>query len=154
MVLSNTRTGSQVLVEPGKTSFAAGNIWFESFKDTPRIHRVWNEDTVEFHVIDMELLHSPAPVPHYGGKIAFSAMLFDVAPVQAFRVSLPPGDSVILPALKEPFLVVGLSGTGAFNGQPSARKGDYRFLPADGPRLTLSNKGGSVEAQFAVFILY
>ena len=59
IVLSNTRTGSQVLVEPGKPSFADGNIWFESFRDTPRIHRVWNEDTVEFHVMDIELPHPP-----------------------------------------------------------------------------------------------
>src|SRR5579859_1062206 len=58
LILSNTRTGSEVLVEPGKPSFANGNIWFEGFYDKPRIHRVWNEDTVEFHVIDMELPHA------------------------------------------------------------------------------------------------
>src|SRR5215475_8061503 len=60
LILSNTKTGSQVVVEPAKTSFADGNIWFESFQDKPRIHRVWNEDTVEFHVMDIELPHPPA----------------------------------------------------------------------------------------------
>jgi hypothetical protein len=166
MVLSNTKTGSQVLVEPGKTSFANGNIWFESFKDTPRIHRVWNEDTVEFHVIDMELLHAPSAVHHYNGKIPFSAVLFDVDRVQAFRVMLPPGEMVTLPTLKEPFLIVGLSAPTPtalaaspparpmVDGQPFTKKGDYRFVAASASGVTISNKAGSADAQFAVFVLY
>src|SRR5258705_238434 len=54
MVLSNTKTGSEVLVEPAKIHLTEGNIWFEGFYDKPRIHRVWNSDTTDFHVIDME----------------------------------------------------------------------------------------------------
>src|ERR1700738_3886431 len=42
LVLSKTKTGSQVLVEPDKIHLTEGNIWFEGFYDKPRIHRVWN----------------------------------------------------------------------------------------------------------------
>src|ERR1700754_338996 len=59
IVLGNTKTGSQAIIEPIHRSFNKESIWFEGFYDTPRIHRVWNEDTVEFHTIDMELLHKP-----------------------------------------------------------------------------------------------
>lgn len=172
MVLSNTKTGSQVLIEPGKPSFANGNIWFESFADTPRIHRVWNEDTVEFHVIDMELLHTPSSNAHPIPAIPFSMELFNVKPVQAFRVTMPPGKSFTLPALNAPLVIVGLTGpaatgltatdaapsgataTGIVNGKPFTKKGEYLFLPANGPQLTISNKSGAAETQFAVFILY
>ncbi len=166
IVLSNTKTGSQVLVEPGKTSFANGNIWFESFNNSPRIHRVWNEDTVEFHVIDMELLHPPASVPHYHLNVPFSTALFNVDPVQAFRITLPPGKSVSLPTLKAPILAVCFSAPirtalaasspvwPMVAGQSFTKKGDYRFFAAGAYGVTISNTGGAVEAQFAVFVLY
>jgi hypothetical protein len=161
MVLSNTKTGSQVLVEPGKPSFADGNIWFEGFYDTPRIHRVWNEDTVEFHVIDMELLHTPSSTAHQSPAIPFSKELFKVKPVEAFRVFLGPGKSFTLPALSDPLVIVGLNGStssgpaaATVNDKPFTKKGDFLFLPANSSQLTVSNKTGTAEAQFAVFMLH
>jgi hypothetical protein len=166
MVLSNTKTGSQVLIEPGKPSFADGNIWFEGFYDTPRIHRVWNEDTVEFHVIDMELLHTPSSNARQINAIPFSKELFDVKPVQAYRVTMPPGKSFTLPALNAPFVIVGLTGSATTNAatigrasatvndKPFTKKGDFLFLPAGTPSLTISNKTGATEAQFAIFVLH
>ena len=162
MVLSNTKTGSQVLVEPGKPSFADGNIWFEGFYDTPRIHRVWNEDTVEFHVIDMELLHKPASnsgeTSSNSGEtpvIPFSKELFNVKPVQAFRLRVPPGGSFNLAVLSSPLVIVGLTGTpsATVNDKPFAKKGDFLFLPIDG-QLAVYNHSNDDEAQFAVFVLH
>jgi hypothetical protein len=156
MVLSNTKTGSQVLVEPGKPSFADGNIWFEGFYDTPRIHRVWNEDTVEFHVIDMELLHTPSSNAHETPAIPFSKELFNVKPVQAFRVTVPPGKFFTLPVLNQPLVVVGLTGpaSATVNDKPFTKKGDFLFLTAGSSQLTISNKSGTAEAQFAIFVLH
>jgi hypothetical protein len=166
MVLSNTKTGSQVLIEPGKPSFADGNIWFEGFYDTPRIHRVWNEDTVEFHVIDMELLHTASSTVHQSPAIPFSKELFNVKPVEAYRVFLAPGKFFTLPAFSDPLVIVGLSGATAsgpassspaaasVNDKPFTKKGDFLFLPANSSPLTVSNKTGTREVQFAVFILH
>lgn len=156
MVLSNTKTGSQVLLEPGKPSFADGNIWFESFADTPRIHRVWNEDTVEFHVIDMELLHTPSSTAHQTPSIPFSKELFDVKPVQAFRVRLPPGGSFTRAFISDPIVIVGLTGpaSATVNDKPFTKKGDFLFVPADAPQLTVCNHSNTAEAQFAVFVLH
>jgi hypothetical protein len=154
MVLSNTKTGSEVLVEPGKPSFADGNIWFEGFYDKPRIHRVWNEDTVEFHVMDIELPHTPVPIPGLAATLPFSKQLFDTKPVRAFRMTLPPGQHPGLPQSQAPVLVISLSGPeakGMVNNQPVSKKGDYFFIPA-GASLTLKNTGTS-DLQFAVLLL-
>ncbi|HVU98028.1 MAG TPA: hypothetical protein VHE34_22545 [Puia sp.] len=154
IVLSNTRTGSQVLVEPGKPSFADGNIWFESFQDKPRIHRVWNEDTVEFHVMDIELPH----VPGSFGKVVdppFSKLLFDAKPARVYRLTLPAGQHEALPRSQAPILVISLSGPGAngtVNRQPFTKKGDYLFLSGNSP-VAIANNSPTDDQQFAVLYL-
>jgi len=154
IVLSNTRTGSQVLVEPGKPSFADGNIWFESFQDKPRIHRVWNEDTVEFHVMDIELPHAPGSL----GNVVdppFSKLLFDAKPARVYRLTLPSGQHAALPRSSAPILVIGLSGPGAngtVNRQPFTKKGDYLFLPGNSP-IAMANNSAATDQQFAVLYL-
>jgi hypothetical protein len=171
LVLSNTKTGSQVLVEPGKPSFADGNIWFESFKDTPRIHRVWNEDTVEFHVMDIELPHIPSsshapttpPAPNQTQVTAsvpmpdlpFARLLFDTRSVRVYRLTLPSGKHTILPHSKAPVLIIGLSGptaNGMVNNKPFTKKGDYLFIPGDGP-LAIANNNTTADQQFAILYL-
>ncbi len=155
MVLSNTKTGSQVLIEPGKPSFSDGHIWFEGFYDKPRVHRVWNEDTVEFHVIDMELLHPPAASFDTSLGFPFSKRLFDEKPVRAFRLTLPPKQAFKVQGLKYPLVVVGLSGPGitaSVNGKTFSKKGDFLFISA-GEEFGISNPNGTGDAQFAVFVL-
>ena len=154
IVLSNTRTGSQVLVEPGKPAFAAGNIWFESFEEKPRIHRVWNEDTIEFHVMDIELPHSPNPAGNAMDP-PFSKLLFDAKPARVYRLTLPPGQHQALPRSTSPILVVGLSGPGAngvVNRQPFTKKGDVVFVPGNSP-LAVANDSAADEQQFALIYL-
>jgi hypothetical protein len=154
IVLSSTRTGSQVLIEPRKATFAAGNIWFESFQDTPRIHRVWNADTVEFHVMDIELPHAPISAGNATDP-PFSKLLFDAKPVRAYRLTLPPGQHQALPRSPSPVLVVGLSGPEAYsdvNHHTFTQKGDYLFLAADTPLLITNNSARS-QHQFALLYL-
>jgi quercetin dioxygenase-like cupin family protein len=153
LVLSNTKTGSEVLVEPGKPSFADGNIWFEGFYDKPRIHRVWNEDTIEFHVMDIEFPHIPAATFTVMDPPA-SKQLFDAKPVRVYRLTVAPGQHLVLPRSQSPILVVNLSGpaaNGTVNRQPVVNKGDYLFLPGNSP-LAIGNNG-AVEQQFALLYL-
>ena len=63
---TKTATGSQLISgQPSGDLSVAGNSWYDSLS-TPRIHRVWNEDTTWFHVMDIELIagkpHSDQPV--------------------------------------------------------------------------------------------
>ena len=155
LVLGNTRTGSQTIIEPRHRTFSTEGLWYEDFTDTPRIHRVWNEDKIPFHTIDIELPHKPT------GKAAAIVsdpaftLLFDEKPARGYRVTVGPGNSVELPARPTPIVVVGLVGQASLavvNNKPFRSKGDYLFLPA-GQRLVIKNYKSTEQEQFAVFEL-
>jgi hypothetical protein len=143
MVLSKTKTGSQVLVEPAKINLTQGNIWYESFSTGPRIHRVWNSDTSEFHVIDMELLDkTPKSIdPPLNGK-SYS-LLFDEKQVRGYRLTLNGGEAVMIPARVAPILVVSLSktsGTLSVNDTQFLQIGSFHFEDA-GQKISIANNG-------------
>lgn len=155
MVLSNTKTGSEVIIEPEKANFANGTIWFEGFYDKPRIHRVWNSDTTEFHVIDMELPNkNPQPIDPPLEMNSFT-LLFDEKPVRGYRFTLPAHGAIRVPQRKAPVIVVGLSkasGKVTANQHISfVKKGDFAFIPA-GSEMEFSNKG-MADYDFAFFEL-
>lgn len=154
LILSNTKTGSEVLVEPRKLSFAPGNIFFEGFYDKPRIHRVWNADTIEFHAMDIELPHAnPQTIDPPIGQPSFS-LLFDDKPVRGYRVNLASGQSFRLAHRKSPVVIIGLSDSVRdvkVNATGFGKKGDYLFLPA-GTDMDFANKG-TLNMQFAFFEL-
>lgn len=155
LILSKTKTGTETLIEPRKRSFTDGNIWFEGFYDTPRIHRVWNEDTVDFHAMDIELLHEPSSGFDDSIRVPYSVSLFDEKPVRAFKVTLGKSVAFRMRELSSPVLVVGLSGPlaeGDVNGRPFTGKGDYLFVPA-GSVLGIGNKSRTAEQQFLLLYL-
>lgn len=154
IVLGNTKSGAQTFVEPRHKTFSKEGIWYEEFNDTPRIHRVWNEDTIDFHVVDMEILHKSSTIDIAADPNP-SNLLFDERLVRANRVTMPAHGSYKLRWAKNPVVVVGLSGpnaTGLVNGKPFRKKGDYLFVPA-GTELVISNEKGTGDVQFAVFTL-
>ena len=151
LVLGNTKTGSQVLIEPRHRTFDKEDVWFEDFTDTPRIHRVWNADKVPFHTIDIELPHPPS-ADFVGASLPFSELLFDAKPVIAYRMKLASTMAYTIKEAPCPFVVVLLSGNGAEGSVSNKRllaKGDFAFVAAGKP-LTIKN-AGTIEAQFAVF---
>ena len=55
IIFTNTTVSSQLLGgQPQKGANVTGVIDYDSIS-TPRIHRVWNEDTSWFHAMDIEL---------------------------------------------------------------------------------------------------
>jgi hypothetical protein len=143
MVLSKAKSGSQVLVEPAKINLTQGNIWYESFATGPRIHRVWNSDTSEFHVIDMELLNkTPKSIdPPLNGKDY--PLLFDEKQVRGYRFTLNGGEAVMISPRLAPILVVGLSqasGTLSVNDTRFLQTGSFKFEDA-GQKISISNNG-------------
>jgi quercetin dioxygenase-like cupin family protein len=151
IILSNTKTGSQVRIEPGKPSFTDGRIWFEGFYDTPRIHRVWNADDHEFHVIDMELPHKKHKTidPPLTGD-AFQ-LLFDEKPVRGYRVTLAGQADLEERGRKAPVIVIAVEDGEDVEVQDNAlhKKGDYAFIPPGAP-LQIQNNGRG-DAKLALF---
>ena len=154
LILSNTKTGSEVIVEPEKPTFNDGHIWFEGFYTTPRIHRVWNSDTTEFHVIDMELVNKAPQAIDPPLQLAGLSQLFDEKPVRGYRLTLPGNATIRLPRRKAPILLVGLFNTASgvmVNDKAFVKKGDFLFVGAGG-EIGLVNKN-AVDQPFAIFEL-
>ena len=135
IVLHPVKTGSQVIAEEQKATALFSpdpSISFEGFYKSPRVHRVWNEDTAMFHVMDIELLkkeyHSTeAPIQQDSCKL-----LFDAAPVRGYRFTTQAGATVHLQR-KNPLLIVGLTDAAQplqVNTIPIKKEGDFLFVPA------------------------
>ncbi|MHA4806547.1 hypothetical protein ACX0G9_00500 [Flavitalea flava] len=176
IVLSNVKTGSEVIIEEKKTNAPVtfGNIWFDGFYTQPRIHRVWNEDTSEFHVMDIELLNrrNKLPVeinPDSPIKNTAFQLLFDELPVRGYLLNLQPRTHFSLQERTAPVLVVLLTDSPEenpprgdpgknilvnnilVNGKPFSKKGDYLFIPAK-KKIEFINRGLSA-GKLALFEL-
>ena len=154
IILNNAKTGSQVMVEPAKLQLTDGNIWFEGFYDKPRIHRIWNVDTVELHVIDMELpnkknkaIDPPLDIPSF-------ILFLEEKPVRGYRFTLAAQSTIQLPPRKAPIMVVALTNTVGHvtaNNKIFIKKGDFVFIKPD--TSIVFNNQGSASQPFAVFEL-
>jgi hypothetical protein len=131
IVLQPAKTGSQVLQEESKATALAkdANISFEGFYITPRIHRVWNEDSILFHVMDIEIISkehsSSTPIEQKDFQL-----LFDEKPVRAYRLTLKAGLAIEMKS-DRPLLIVGLSdgrNQVSVNEKSFGKKGDFLFI--------------------------
>ena len=133
IVLNEVKTGSQVIQEEQASTALRGDsvISFESFATTPRIHRVWNEDSTEFHVMDIELLSKGQPATRSPfSNVPGSQLLIDAEPARVFRLSMEGGKKLQVNN-KRPLLIVGLTdntGKVTVNNKSFSRKGDLLFI--------------------------
>ncbi len=133
IVLNEVKTGSQVIQEEQASTALRGDsvISYESFATTPRIHRVWNEDSTEFHVMDIELLSKGQPATRSPfSNVPGSQLLIDAEPARVFRLSMEGGKKLQVNN-KRPLLIVGLTdntGKVTVNNKSFSRKGDLLFI--------------------------
>jgi len=106
IVFTNTNVGSQLI---GKQSQKGANITgvvsYDSL-NTPRIHRVWNEDTSWFHVMDIELTSTKQNVKISPLKDTALKLLFNEQQVNGYNIDLKPNNTLELPASVNGYLVV------------------------------------------------
>jgi|SRR5450432_792284 hypothetical protein len=157
LILNDVKTGSQVISEEDHSNSPIpdyGNIWFEGFYIKPRIHRVWNSDTSEFHVMDIELpnknfINIDPPIQ----QESFT-FLFDEKPVRAYRLNLRPAAKIAVMASKADILMILLTdSTESIHASEKSfhKKGDFLYISA-GNSFEINN-GGMVKAEFAFFEL-
>ena len=105
---TKTATGSQLISgHPSGDLSVAGNSWYDSLS-TPRIHRVWNEDTAWFHVMDIELI---AGKPHSDQPILqgpFLKLFFNKPLANGYRLEMQPGSRLELPASAIGYLLLSI----------------------------------------------
>lgn len=144
IVLRPVKTGSHVIMEETHATALAKDaaISFEGFYTKSRIHRVWNEDTAEFNVMDIELLNkNPSNI---GSPMQQKdlELLFDERPVRGYRLTLRKASTMQLPA-HAPFLIAGLTDASeavSVNKKLFSKKGDFLFIKA-GDFITFTNNG-------------
>ena len=157
VVLNNVRTGSQVISEEDHSKSPIphyGNIWFEGFYEKPRIHRVWNSDTAEFHVMDIELTNKNYITISGPIKQAPFTFLFDEKPVRAYRLDLKPAANISILPDKADILMILLTDSVSLvrvNEKDFQKKGDYLYI-SSGTNLGIKNAGHE-KATFAFFEL-
>jgi hypothetical protein len=140
--LHPVKTGSQVIIEDGISTALSSDrkITFEGFYKSPRIHRVWNEDTSVFHVMDIEILakgneNKEAPI-----ALENFQLLFDAPPVRTYRVTLKNNQQIEIKR-KAALVLVGLTDANKVmvNKKSFTKEGDFLFI-SPSEKIKLVNK--------------
>ncbi len=88
IMLTKTITSAQLMGQPPvRSTSVARTFWYDSLV-TPRIHRVWNDDTTWFHVNDVELVAGKSHVDEPALQNNAIKLLFDEPLVRGYRVQL------------------------------------------------------------------
>lgn len=107
---TSTNTGSQLQGKsalPGKS--VAGRMLFENLgAPNIRIHRVWNTDSDDFHVMDIELLYKDSAFTQPTLSSPELQLEIDTTFIRAYRLSLPKGKEFILENKAPSFILVSL----------------------------------------------
>lgn len=105
---TKTATASQLIGgQPVKNISEAGYTWYDSLVK-PRIHRVWNEDSTWFHVMDIELTSGKHRSNQRLLEESSLQLLFNKPLANIYRLHLKAGDNMQLPASATGYLLVSL----------------------------------------------
>jgi len=111
-IYTNTATGSQLKSgQPTKDLSKAGSFWYDSLS-TPRIHRVWNEDSVWFHVMDIELTGGKS---HNNPDVLKDPLLqlsFNEQQANGYYLQMKPGENIELPPSATGYLFLSFGDAG------------------------------------------
>lgn len=106
---TKTLVGSQLKdQQPGKSEFSVpGSIRYDELS-TPRLHRVWNDDSTWYHVMDIELV-SGKPSGQQQLLTASPLKLLDNKPLaNVYQLQLKKGERIVLPATTTGYLLVSI----------------------------------------------
>ena len=111
IILTNTNVGSQLIgMQPQKGANITGEVSYDSLS-TPRTHRVWNEDSAWFHVMDIELISKRANLRIPPLQNPTLKLLFNKEQVNGYETEIRPGGNLLLPASSNGYLLVSKSET-------------------------------------------
>ena len=111
IVFTNTNVGSQLIGNsPQKGANINGDVSYDSL-NAPRTHRVWNEDTSWFHVMDVELTSKRTFLRIPPLQNPTLKLLFNEEQVNGYETEIKPGGNLQLPASSNGYLLVNKSET-------------------------------------------
>ncbi len=105
---TKTATGSQLISgQPSGDLSVPGRSWYDSLS-TPRIHRVWNEDTGWFHVMDIELVAGKPRSDQPALQSPFLKLFFNEPLANGYRLELQANNSIELAASTTGYLLLSI----------------------------------------------
>ena len=109
--LSKTNTSWQRINEQPVASLSvAGYIWFENLNPPHvKIHRVWNNDTSVYHVMDVELLAKDSGFTLKPLNIEHLHLLIDTPWVRTYTIKLAKNEQAIIKEQQSNFILVAIN---------------------------------------------
>jgi len=109
IVFTNTGVGSQLIgKQPQKGANISGEVSYDSL-NTPRTHRVWNEDTSWFHVMDIELTSTNQKKNIAVLQNSALKLLFNEQQANGYNIELNTANNLQLPASTDGYLLISKS---------------------------------------------
>src|SRR4030095_380915 len=106
IVFTNTNVGSQLMgKQPQKGANITGEVSYDNL-NTPRTHRVWNEDTSWFHVMDVELTNTKQTKNIAVLQNTALKLLFNKQQVNGYNIELKAASNLQLPPSASGYLLV------------------------------------------------
>jgi hypothetical protein len=106
IILANTNVSSQLMGKQAqKGANIAGMVSYDSM-NTPRLHRVWNEDTTWFHVMDIELTGTKHEknIPVLQNPLL--KLLFNEQQVNGYSIDMKRANTMELSASAKGYLII------------------------------------------------
>jgi hypothetical protein len=112
VAFTNTAIGSQLWDKPAIPSRTKqGDVSYESFYPKPRVHRVWNSDTTEFHVIDIEILATTSDTTAFVAQNSDFVVALDAKKAKVNNLKISPKEQMQIETIENPMLLVVFSGS-------------------------------------------
>lgn len=109
IIFTNTNVGSQLIgKQPQKGANITGEVSYDSL-NTPRTHRVWNEDTSWFHVMDVELTNTKQKKNIPALQNPSLKLLFNEQQVIGYNIELNAVSNIQLPPSTDGYLLISKS---------------------------------------------
>lgn len=108
---TKTNTASQLLHQkPVESTSSAGSVWFENLKaPNIKIHRVWNEDTAAFHVMDVEILAKDSGFTQEPLELQHAELAVNTAWARTYKIQLARSERLIVKEHTSPFVLVAIN---------------------------------------------
>src|SRR6188474_2399389 len=109
IIFTNTNVGSQLRgQQPQKGANITGEVSYDNL-NTPRTHRVWNEDTSWFHVMDIEITSTKQKKKIAVLQNPALNLLFNEQQVNGYDLELKASGNLQLPAPGAGYLLISKS---------------------------------------------
>jgi hypothetical protein len=130
--LSKNITGSQVLNGETNTGQAIpGNTVFGDFANKPVSHRVWNQDTTVYHVMDIEIFIRDSAIACDTIKQSTIKFNWEQKNVRVYNIHIEPGQKGFVKASRCPHLLISISGSVNLFPADMEQKPNGQLMPGE-----------------------